>query len=383
MTGTKRSLKHTLAIVGVLAVVFSTKQALACSFCPPDLTESLLKRVDSADAAVFAKLVRLPDPNDKHPASRYRVAVVLKGDANKGETIEVPLDVKSPIGSVHLFLSDATTEGWRNPRGVSREARSFLELASKLPAGGGESSVDDRAKRLAFMLPYLITQDVQIANSVYGEFAAAPDSAVKQLKPDLNHQRLKAWIALEPVSPKHRRLMFTLLAVCQDAEDLPFIKAALNDWLQRDELFELDAIIATYLTLAGGKGLDEIDRRLLRPTDVSLEARHGARAAFSRRQRHRYVKEETHRELPTATEGSRNGRLRARRSHTLGGLGITRRRTQVAANRRVEQPLAKAADSGLLKRLPVARRESRPRTDEPTQRPVNVSGPMNHWLWNA
>lgn len=36
---------------------------------------------------------------------------------------------------------------------------------------------------------------------------------------------------------------------------------------------DLDSVVATYLTLAGIEGLADIDRRLLRATDVSLGAR--------------------------------------------------------------------------------------------------------------
>ena len=272
--------KSTAFTVGFFVAVVAAPRTWACSFCLPDLNESLLNRVDSAGAAVMAELIRLPDPNEKHPVSSYRVTVVLKGDANQGESIDVPLDVRSPLGSVHLFFGDTTTDVWQNPRGVSREARSFLELASKLPAIDDESSLDDRTQRLAFMLPYLISKDGQIANSVYGEFAAAPDAAVKQLRPILNHRKLKAWIELEPVSRKHRRLMYVLLGVCGTEEDTEFVKAALDDRMQSEEFFELDAIIATYLTLSGDEGLDEIDRRLLKPTEVSQEARRATAIAL-------------------------------------------------------------------------------------------------------
>ena len=253
-----------------------------CSFCPPDPGPSLLKQLDSASAAVLAELISAPQPDSTSPVSRYRISLVLKGDKRiePGDIIDVPLNVQSPLGSVHLFFSGGETVKWRNPLGVSPQARHFLQLASKLPTVDDDSSLEVRCQRLAFMLPYLISQDSQIARSAYGEFAAAPNAAVKQLKPILNHRMLMAWIELEAPSAQNRRLLFTLLGVCRHREDLPFVKAALDDRLASNKLGELDAIIATYLTLAGSAGLDEIDRRLLRPADIPLAARRAAVGAL-------------------------------------------------------------------------------------------------------
>ena len=274
-------LNHVIVACSVLALL-PGRCASACSFCPPDLSPSLWKELDQAHSGVLAELIKSPDSQSSSSVSRYRVNVVLKSEhgIKPGDEVNVPLNVQSPLGSVHLLLAGGDSSDWRSPRGISKPMREFLITASKLPEVDKSASSDARVQRLAFALPHLVSRDQQIADSVYGEFVAAPDSAVKQLGPILNHRKLKAWIELEPVSDKHRRLMFTLLGVCGNADDRPFVKAALDQRLEREDSFELDAIIAAYLTLSGGEGLVDIDGRLLKPTNVSLETRRAVARAL-------------------------------------------------------------------------------------------------------
>lgn len=262
--------KRIALVVGCLLLALASKLAAGCSFCPPDVGTSLWKQLDDSHDAVLVELIQAPASDAKDPVSRYRISLVLKGASKQGDMIDVPLSVRSPVGSIHLLLDDGQSRNWMNPFGVSSQMRRFLRSASKLPTIDNRSRLEDRVQRLAFALPHLKSRDIQIARSVYGEFAAAPNEAVKQLKPILNHRELKAWIELEPVSNKHRRLMFTLLGVCHNPGDFEFVKAAMDDRLAREDLYELDAIIAIYIKLAGDRGLEDIERRLLRTDNVSI-----------------------------------------------------------------------------------------------------------------
>lgn len=271
-----------LAVGVIWFSLTATPYCWSCSFCAPDAGPSLLKQLDSASAAVLATLVEVVcDSHDAPAVSTYRVVTVLKGIdlVDPGAVIEVPLKVQAPPGSVHLFFGDGEKVKWRPPLGVSPAAREFLSLASKLPEIG-QASGDHRVQRLGFMLPYLVSKDSQIVDCAYGEFAAASDSAVSQLKPVLNPRMLRAWIELEGRTAQERRLFFTLLGVCGNSADLPFVEAAIDDRLEGNDYGDLDAILATYLTLAGSAGLNEIDRRLLEPDDIPIQARRAAINAF-------------------------------------------------------------------------------------------------------
>lgn len=270
-----------ILIVALMALIGSNP-AWACTFCSSlEAKSSLLTQVQSAETAVFAELIRSPEPQAKKPISQYRIVNVLKGSPSLvGQEFEIELNDQSPLSAIHLFLCAEKSNEWQNPRGCSKQARDFLQLAARLQTVDDDSSLEIRARRLAFMVPHLISKDSQVVQSALAEFAATPNGAVNKLKPVLNPQKLTAWIEFETDKPPVRRLLFLLLGVCGTAEQGPFVKAALEDRLQTNKVTELDAIIATYLTLYGAAGLDDIDRRVIKPTDISIQARRAASNAL-------------------------------------------------------------------------------------------------------
>lgn len=259
-----------LNVVGLLIVVSSWQTTRACTFCPPDLRPSLLAEMDQASDTVLAKLVRVEEAEAS--ISTYRVTQVLKGTSEIGMVIEVPLKVESPLGTLHLFLTE-NSDNWQNPRGVSKQMRAFLRQAKRLPQINEESTLDTRAQRLAFALPHLVSRDRQIADAAFGEFASAPNEAVLLLKPMLNPQELIAWSELGVLSAQRNRLIFMLLGVCDDQRSLGYVQSALNDRLARNESTELDAIVSTYLTLQGESALVEIERLLSPNSKAALSVR--------------------------------------------------------------------------------------------------------------
>jgi hypothetical protein len=105
----------------------------------------------------------------------------------------------------------------------------------------------------------------------------SPDAVAILLKPVLNPFKIRAWIDLNQGVATDRRLLFALLAVCGRPVDAEFVKAQLDERVAAEQMTELDGIIAAYLTLAGPKGLREIDRQLMEPNEISPAVR---RAAF-------------------------------------------------------------------------------------------------------
>ena len=80
-----------------------------------------------------------------------------------------------------------------------------------------------RVQRLAFCLPFLVSEDDELARSAYGEFSVAPYEAVKALTPHLDRELLKSWINSEQRTSAQRCLLFTLLGLCGTADDVPFV----------------------------------------------------------------------------------------------------------------------------------------------------------------
>ncbi|MGI9516819.1 MAG: hypothetical protein ACR2NP_07240 [Pirellulaceae bacterium] len=270
-----------LAILVFAAGGLSTA-ALACKFCPPETGPSVLAQFDSTDASVLAELVQRADPLADEPVTRYRIVVVLKGDLHvvqMGDIFEVPLDVQSPVGTTHLFFSDDENGQWQNPLGITRQCRSFLELVCRVTPPDEDDRPDDHLDRLVFLLPYLISSDAQVSESVHGAFSAAPWDAIQELKFNLDHKQLVSWIQSDDVTGRNRRLLFMLLGLCGDRYDLFVVNQALDSRLASGEGDDLDAILSAWLSIRGLEGLDEIESRCLGP-EVPLAVKRAVASAF-------------------------------------------------------------------------------------------------------
>ena len=259
-----------------LLLLTAQNSAVACKWCPPDAGPTILRQLDAANAGVLAELIQRADPNAKNPSSEYRVVAVLKGSlADPGMEFTVPLNVESPVGSVHLFFSENSANSWKDPLGISSNASRFLERAAQLPDQGEDPRSDSRIQRLEFMLPYLASPDRQIALAAHGEFSAAPYSVIKELKMQLNHRQLVSWIQSPTTFTPNRRHLFTLLGVCGNRYDYFLVAEALDDRLASGETVDLEAIISTLLLLGGKQAFQQVELSLFE-REISLSAQRAA-----------------------------------------------------------------------------------------------------------
>ncbi len=121
---------------------------------------------------------------------------------------------------------------------------------------------DDPLERLRFYHGYLQDEEEMLSRDAYDEFAITPYEVVKQLAPEMDHDQLVRWIGDPEMPTDRKRLYLTMIGVCGDENDLPFLETLLRS-TQKTTRGALDALIACYLTLAGESGIPLVDELFL------------------------------------------------------------------------------------------------------------------------
>jgi len=265
----KRALIAALALV--LAVdsfglrSLGVRRAEACPFCAAP-QNTLSEDIKQNDVAVICKLVNRPpkqeaDAPPEASQCTFEVVQVIKGadvlarqpDPKKFKILyygEQPLETKF----LAFGLNPIALE-WGTPTLVTERSTAYLMTLPTLPAQG--------AKRLDFFQDYFEDQDSLLASDAYDEFAKAPYSDLKDLKNEMQHDRLLAWIQDKNVTTTRRRLYLCMLSVCGTTADLPLLEKLINDperWIRQS----LDALIGSYLAIKGEAGLPLVENLFLK-----------------------------------------------------------------------------------------------------------------------
>jgi hypothetical protein len=268
----------------------------ACPFCSVE-TQTLTEETRGADAVVLAKLLKEapPNANPSDPNSgmaTFQVVEVLHGQELLKGAKEISVVFFGEPNHEQTFLVNGIGKekvDWTTPLPLSSAAVPYVKQLPTVPATG--------ADRLAFFQEYLEHADPLLAQDSYDEFARAPYSEVRDLKPRMKHDRIVKWITDPEVSPSRRRLYLTMLGICGSQADVPMLetmiasdfeslKPALEQqcrtaltlggpiglpiWIdavqqeERRKKLGLDALVACYLILKGPEGLDLVESRFLK-----------------------------------------------------------------------------------------------------------------------
>ena len=265
----------TLALI--LTVGTAPGIARACPFCSA-VSLTFSQEIEQSAAAVVARLVTPPPAAALSPVADgplpkgvFEVDQVLKGTdlveqqaVGEATEIEAILLEDKPVGSLFLLLGIEPPDlVWSSPIAINERVVDYLLELPGLPAGGPD--------RLAFFQDYLEDTDAILARDAYDEFAVAPYDDVRGLKDRMNATTLLGWIQDPDVQANRRRLYATMLGVCGTAEDATAIATILQDHsgdaINPDVRTGLDALIACYVTLLGGEGLDLVDQLFLKRGD--------------------------------------------------------------------------------------------------------------------
>jgi len=104
--------------------------------------------------------------------------------------------------------------------------------------------------------------DDLLSQDAYDEFARAPYSQLKAIKPQLKHEQVVAWIKNPEIPASRRRLYLVILGITGTEKDLLMIEEFMTS-SDRKAKAGLDALIACYLTLKGESGLPLVEKLFL------------------------------------------------------------------------------------------------------------------------
>src|SRR3954464_7173311 len=283
-------------VFAALVTGLASDVAIACPFCNVE-TQTLSEETRGADAVVLAKLVKeapasanAADPNSG--TATFQIVEVLHG----GESLKG----NKEIGVV--FFGDSSREktylvngigkdkiDWTTPLPLSAAAVDYVKRLPTVPQTGPD--------RLVFFQDYLEHADPLLAQDSYDEFARAPYTELRELKPRMKHDRVVKWVQDPEVSPSRRRLYLTMLGICGSKADVPMLEAMIASdfetmkpvieqmsrtalimggpiglpvWIEavqqeeRRKKLGLDALVACYLILRGPDGLELVENRFLK-----------------------------------------------------------------------------------------------------------------------
>ena len=258
--------KRMVAVAIAFAIVASTATSVfACPFCAA-VSQTFSEEITAMDVVVVAKLVHAPkipdselsDPNATLPKAKFKVTEVIKGEkwVNSESTIEV-LYFGESEDKDELFLmmgADAPHLMWSTPLGINQRVYEYIQKAIEQP---------ETAERLQYFQEFLEDEDEMLARDAYDEFAKTPYDGVIALKEHMHRDRLLNWIQDTKIPASRRRLYYTMLGVCGTPQDATLLEEMMQSG-DRKVKAGLDAMIACYLLLKPGTGLEKVDELFLK-----------------------------------------------------------------------------------------------------------------------
>ena len=210
--------------------------------------------IQASDVAVIAVATHGPDERNDMGMVTFSVEDVLHGAKHSEGVTEVKTIYfgKFEKGDRFLLLGGDAPEVVWSAEHLSKRGAAYTKQIARL--------LDDEVARLAFCLQHLRDSDDSVASDARLEFSIAPYSAVKQLKPNLNHDRLVEWLVDPSVESSLKRLYFKMLGICGSEKDLPMLEGILRN--AKDDQ-ALDGAIGCYLSLGGADVLPLVNELYL------------------------------------------------------------------------------------------------------------------------
>lgn len=228
------------------------------------------EEIEKSDAVVLGKRVAAPppapildggpvDPNAASSKTTFEIVQVIKGEEllKGAKSLETVYFGEAPPDTTFLITGiDPTALAWSTPIQLSDRA---VEYIGKLPALAGKP----HPERLAFFLDHLEDKDELLARDSYDEFAKTPFPEVKQVKDQMPHEKLVAWVQDANIPASRRRLYLTMLGISGTPADIPLLEGMLRS-SDRQTKQGLDAAINAYLMLKGPDGMQVVEDEFLK-----------------------------------------------------------------------------------------------------------------------
>jgi hypothetical protein len=253
-----KTFRHQLLTVAIAVSFFvgQSQRATSCPFCNA-VSQTLRQEMAAVDAVVIATATDSDATRNKESGEvMMKIEKVLKGGELVSEGQEVRAVYYGEVSAGRRFMLsgvDPPNLQW-SCLPLTERSEAYIAKLTQLP--------DNDLERLRFFLSYLLDEESMLARDAYDEFAIAPYAVIQQLAPDMDHDQLIKWISDPEMTTDHQRLFLTMLGVCGNEQDLPFLEKQLRS-TQKSSRGGLDALIACYLTLAGEQGLPLINELFL------------------------------------------------------------------------------------------------------------------------
>jgi len=246
----------TLLLSASLLLSGMPPKAVACPFCSA-VSQTLRQEMAAMDAVVIAAATQSDLTRNKDTGEvMMKVEKVLKGGdfVSAGQEVRAIYYGDVSVGRRFMLSGVDPPQLQWSCLPVSERAESYVAKVTQV--------TDEPLERLRFYHNYLQDEESMLARDAYDEFAIAPYSVVKKLAPEMNREQLIEWISDPEMATDRKRLYLTMLGVCGDEKDLPFLEQMLRS-TQKSTRGGLDALVACYLTLAGEKGLPLVNELFL------------------------------------------------------------------------------------------------------------------------
>ena len=238
----------------VLAAGFD---AAACPLCLGAYQSSPAEQLlDMSRAVLAAPAV------DGHA---YRVVETIKGARPSGGTIDASaVQLKAPARDSATPLLFVTDDGWPMWISVGAIGATHARWLRAIAAGKHptEMSAAEWQTRLELMLPGLESPEPLVAEIAYGEFAAAPYTALLAMKSRLRASDIRRWLA-DPKLAARQPMYLLLLGIAGDAHDAARLEQSLETAWASGDAANLGSLIAADLQLRGAARMAWVDARYL------------------------------------------------------------------------------------------------------------------------
>jgi hypothetical protein len=243
-------------LVGLL-LTSSLHNLVACPFCNA-VSQTLRQEMAAMDAVVIATATQSDSTRNKDTGEvLMKVEKVLSGGdlVSAGQEVQAIYYGDVTVGRRFMLSGvDPPALQW-SCLPVSKRAESYIAKLTEI-------AQEPLEQRLRFYRKYLQDEESMLARDAYDEFAIAPYDTIKKLAPEMDRDKLIEWISDPEMATDRKRLYLTLLGVCGDEKDLPFLEQMLRS-TQKSTRGGLDALVACYLTLSGEQGLALVDELFL------------------------------------------------------------------------------------------------------------------------
>ena len=196
---------------------------------------------------------------------RLRVVAVVKGEAPPSGFVEARSVLKRNMflkpGQAMLLLREPHWSAWVGFGAIDPGYAELLRMHTTATPPD-DLTATERATYVASLLPYLRNPEPMVASIAYGEISRTPYGIMRALRPHLDAQTIRRWIADEPLVER-LTLYYLLLGIAGDTEDAARIEERIQSALTSGDATLIGSLLAADLELRGPGRMDWVDEHFI------------------------------------------------------------------------------------------------------------------------